>query len=260
VAATDWIYFAGAAGTGVTLAFEGYNTAALSGAGDAGALLQMNGNNNLRLKNFTKAGSGQQGGGGDLILGGGGHETLDLRPDSSGSIHVGSLDSIDAMDWNAAGNFTFNLPVYGPTAPAGTANTQLASTAFVHSEGTTIANSAGTAAAQTVVNQAMATGVPGGNYVAANNGYATIPGGAIIRWGQNTINSLNPIQITFSPPFPHAIACVQVSMTSDASGQDAIVRVSKNNPINTAGFVINYDAFGGTFDFPLTVYWMAIGY
>jgi hypothetical protein len=116
VTTTGWIYFAGTGGSGVTFALEGYNTAGLSSGGDAGVLLQMNGNNNLRLKNFTKYGSGAQGGGGDVILGGGGLETINLHYDGSGYIgdQAGNM-----LSWDSA----FHFSVHGTASlPGGTSS------------------------------------------------------------------------------------------------------------------------------------------
>ena len=90
-------------------------------------------------------------------------------------------------------------------------------------------------------------------------GYTTLPNGFMMQWGRVTFTNTSPQTVTFPIAFPHNFYNVQLSMTSDFSGQDYVPRV-RVSPLPTATqFAIGFDAFGGTFDAPQYVYWFAVG-
>ncbi|MBA0084320.1 MAG: hypothetical protein HRJ53_04925, partial [Acidobacteria bacterium Pan2503] len=93
----------------------------------------------------------------------------------------------------------------------------------------------------------------------AQTGYTTLPNGFMYQWGRVQFNNTSPQTVTFPIAFPHNFFNVQLSMTSDFSGQDFIPRVRVSPLPTTTQFAIGFDSFGGTYDSPQYVYWFAVG-
>ncbi|MDR3429016.1 MAG: phage tail protein [Silvimonas sp.] len=97
----------------------------------------------------------------------------------------------------------------GPTAPAGTNNAQLATTAF----------------AQLAINNAIATAFTGANQSLASSGYQKLPGGLILQWGQVVTNGVNvPATWTYPISFPNAAVHVSaINLNSVGAAYQAYV-------------------------------------
>jgi hypothetical protein len=142
-----------------------------------------------------------------------------------------------------------------PTAPAGTDNTQVANTHFVH-DAIATAVGAGTSGLATTgyVDNAVA-GVE--SQIAAGfqasltaNGYQKLPSGLIFQWGTYS-GSTDTATIPFPIPFPNACVSVQVTAGSSASGSNDNTKsynITKNS----------FDVRAEGLERPAT--WFAIGF
>jgi hypothetical protein len=156
----------------------------------------------------------------NYIGGIGGGNTLPGTPDN--------WVQIQAPNGLAMGS-TDNVVTVSPSPPAVGAQTQdVATTAFV--------------------NPAYHRGEPG---------FAQLPCGVVLQWGAVTFNNTSPQNVSFYTPFSTTYS-VQLSMTSDFSGQDYVPRV-RSGSLSGTGFQLGFDAFGGSFDAPQVVYWFAVG-
>jgi hypothetical protein len=115
------------------------------------------------------------------------------------------------------------------------------------------------ASADWVTQQIEASLNPPGGTSLAQNGYITISGGLLMQWGSFAFYAGPTQPVTYPKAFAHATLNIQLSITSDTSGQDVIPRVYHTGT-TASGFIFAIDMFGGTFNAPQTVYWLAIGY
>jgi hypothetical protein len=174
-----------------------------------------------------------------------------------------SLLSINAT------NIAFNVTPTAPTVPAGTNNTQLATTAFVTSSpaftGTPTAPTAApgtntTQLATTAFAKAEITAaVSGANVSLSANGYQKLPSGLIIQWGKGAAMTTEASEtVTFPIAFPNT--CLSVQCTTDIPSSsingDAMFQIVS---FTSSSIVVFKQGFGnaGT---PQSPYFFAIGY
>ena len=91
------------------------------------------------------------------------------------------------------------------------------------------------------------------------NGYAKLPGGLILQWGQTgSVGSEGAISVSFPIAFPTACRSAQATILQSAgASEDQGAQVSG---LSTTGLSVYMQQYGGgSWSWPVTAYWLAIG-
>lgn len=94
-----------------------------------------------------------------------------------------------------------------------------------------------------------------GSWSISGNGYAKLPSGLVIQWGQITTNVSTDTSLTFPTSFPSA--CTGFAGSCNLSTGQSYVMM-KTSPSKT-GTTVRWERPSGSGS-PSTIYWIATGY